>query len=259
MLRRRRRGVRIIEETPAYARAKPRVTVVLVLLHDREQDALEALASVTASLYDELEVLILDGSKDRPAVALRKLLNDHPSLPARFLRQPVDRGLARSRNTLVEHARGEYLFVLDATGGIYPSTLQRLVTALDADPQAVFSYPMVGVFEEDRPVELLGSLPWEPERLKSGNWIDGMALIRRTRLLELGGYCTDPRLVGCEDFDLWCRCAQAGGHGVHVPQVLAWRRRTASSVTDHVENDTPAEWALMRERFPRLLAPPGGG
>ena len=225
MLRRRRRGVRIIEEAPAYARAKPRVSVILVAVRDREPETVEALASVTASLYDKLEVLILDdGSNDRP-VALRKLLNDHPSLPARFLRQPVDRSLARSRNTLVEHARGEYLFFLDATGGIYPSTLQRLVTALDADPQAVFSYPMVGVFEEDRPVELLGSLPWEPERLKSGNWIDGMALIRRTRLLELGGYSTDPDLAGCEDFDLWCRCAQAGGHGVHVPQMLAWRRR----------------------------------
>ncbi len=226
MLRRRRRGVRIIEETPAYARAKPRVSVILVAVRDRERDALEALASVTASLYDELEVLILDdGSNDFPAVALGKLLNDHPSLPARFLRAPVDRGLARSRNTLVEHARGEYLFVLDATGGICPSTLQRLVTALDADPQAVFSYPMVAVFDGEQPVELLGSLPWEPERLESGNWIDGMALIRRTRLLELSGYTTDPDMAGCEDFDLWCRCAEAGGHGVHVPQVLAWHRR----------------------------------
>ena len=241
MLRKRRRGVRIVEETPAYARAKPRVSVILVAVRDHAQEAVEALVSAAASLYDELEVLILDdASNDRPAVALRKILNDHPSLPARFLRQPVDRGLARSRNTLVEHARGEYLFILDATGGIYPSTLQRLVTALDADPQAVFSYPMVGAFEEDRPVDLLGSLPWEPERLKSGNWIDGMALIRRTRLLELGGYSTDPRLVGCWDFDLWCRCAQVGGHGVHVPQVLAWRQRSASSVTAHVENDTAA-------------------
>jgi glycosyltransferase involved in cell wall biosynthesis len=258
MLRGRRRGVQTLAQTPTYAPAKPRVTVVLVAVHEREQEAVDALASVAASLYDALELLILDdASSDRSASAMSSFLDDHPSLPARLLRQPVNRGLAHSRNTLVEHARGEYLFILDSTGGIYPSTLQRLVAALDADPEAIFSYPMVAVFEGDRPVELLSSLPWEPERLRSGNWIDGMALIRRARLLELGGYSTDPPLAGWEDFDLWCKCAEAGGHGVHVAQVLAWRRRTANPDAAHSENGTPAKWALMQERFPRLLAQGG--
>jgi GT2 family glycosyltransferase len=84
---------------------------------------------------------------------------------------------------------------------------------------------MVAVFDGNQSVALRGSLPWEPERLKNDNWIDAMVLIRRARLLELGGYSTDPRLAGWEDFDLWCRCAQAGGYGVHVAQVLAWHRR----------------------------------
>ncbi len=124
----------------------------------------------------------------------------------------------------------EYLFTLDPTGGVYPSTLQRLVAALDADPQAVFSYPMVAVLDGDEPVELLGSLPWEPERLRRGNWIDAMALIRSAGLRKLGRYSTDPRLAGWEDFDLWCRCAEAGGRGAHVAQVLAWHRPNANSV-----------------------------
>jgi hypothetical protein len=256
----RRNGLQTIDETPAYARAAPRITVAIVTLCDREREAVQALGTIATSLHNEFDVLVLDHPlSGRPATAVRHFIDDHPSLPARVLRQPVDRGFGHSRNTLVEQARGEYLFMLDATGGIYPSTLQRLATALDGDPRAIFAYSMVGVFEGDRPVELVSSLPWEPERLKSGNWIDGMALIRRTRLLGLGGYATDPRLAGWEDFDLWCRCAQAGGHGVHVPQVLAWRRRTASSAAAHGEDGTPAKWALMRERFPQLLAPPGGG
>ena len=191
---------------------------------------------------------------------MSRFLDDHPSLPARFLHQPLNHGLAHSRNTLVEHARGEYLFILNPTGGIYPSTLQRLVTALDADPQSLFSYSMVAVFDEDRPVKLLSSLPWEPERLKNDNWIDGIALIRRTRLLELGCYSTDPRLAGWEDYDLWCKLAEAQGHGAHVPQVLAWHRQAPGSTAAHNENDTAsATRALMRERFPRLLALPDGG
>lgn len=239
--------MRTIAETPAYARRTPRASVLCVIAHDRAAEGLEALASVAASDYEDLDVLILlDASSDRTVKAAKRFLKDHPELPATLLRQPADRGLADARNLLAERARGEYLLILDASGGIYPSTLGRLARALDADARATFSYPMVAAYEGDRPVELLSSLPWEPERLRSGNWIDGTVLIRRERLLELGGYSTDPRLAGWEDFHLWCRCAAAGAHGVHVPQVLAWRRRAADTATP----------ALLYELFPELLAGP---
>ncbi len=255
-----RLGGGIRARTPAYAAATPRVTVAMTI-HAREGDAVEALASVAASRGCELETLILDDAPDgRSVTAVRGFLDDHPWLPAALLRRPAGRGLADSRNALAARARGEYVFILDADGGIYPSTLERLVNALDADRRATFSYAMVAAFDGDAPVELLSSLPWEPERLKSGNWIDAMALIRRERLLELGGYATDPRLAGWEDFHLWCQCAEAGDHGVLVPQVLGWHRRTPSPMPragSCAETGTPAIWALMQARFPQLLGAPG--
>ena len=252
---RRNRDVSIAAQTPAYAHAAPRVTVLLVATHTHETEAAEALASGAASRYDALELLALgDSTSGRRTSAMGSFLNAHPSLPALLLRQDVDQGLGHSLNTLVARARGEFLFILDPTGGIYPSTLQRLSDALDADPQAIFAYPMVGAFDGSRPVDLLSSLPWEPERLARGNWIDAIALIRRARLLELGGYPTDPSLAGWEAFDLWCRCAEAGGHGVHIPQILAWHQRNGSLTGPVTDGDASVKWALMRERFPRLLA-----
>lgn len=249
MLRRPRRGARIVEQTPAYGQSTPRVTVTLIVGHAHEEE-LGTLESAAASLYDAFELLVLDVSGERPAPAVKGFLDDHPSLPVRLLRQPKDRGLAHSRNTLAKHARGEHMLFLDPGDGIYPSTLERLVNALDGDPEAAVSYPMVAAYdEENRPMELLSSLPWEPERFRQGNWIDGIALVRRSRLLELGGYSADPRLAGWEDFYLWCRCADTGAHGAHVPQVLGWRRQLSSP-------ETPAKWALMRELFPALLSTP---
>jgi glycosyltransferase involved in cell wall biosynthesis len=249
--------VRVLDQTPACAIAKPRVSVILADMDHPEDQTREALESVAGSLYSELEVLILVHASSGPSAAqVERFLADHPSLPAALLHEPVNRGLAHSYNVLTKRARGDYLFILAPTGGVYPSAFQRLVTALKHDPQAIFSYSMVAIFDGDRSVELLSSLPWESERLKKGNWIDGMALIRRNRLLELRGYPTDPRLSGWEAFAFWCKCAEAGGHAVHVPQVLAWHRGSTNSTADNQQHN-PAKWAIMRDLFPCLLAPSG--
>ena len=246
-------SVEIVAATPAYDAAAPRVSVIVTVC-DYAREVRDALGGVAASRYSDLELLVLDdASSDGSDEAVADLLEAHPWLPAMLLRQPVNRGLARSRNTLLEHARGEYVFVLDADNGIYPSALAKLVAALDSDTHATFAYPMIGLFRDGRPEALLSALPWEPERLRSGNYIDAMALIRREHLVELGGYTTEPRLTGWEDFHLWCSCAEAGRYGILVPQVLAWYRRTAHSMLSDVETSTTVAWSLMRSRFPDLL------
>jgi hypothetical protein len=247
-------GLRVIADSGDRS-ISPLVSVLLVLADDRQPGPPAGLASLASSSFNELEVLILsNGSGDSGYVSCSGFLEGHAGLSAVFLRQQVQECLGRSRNALVECARGEFVFILDPLAAIYPSTLERLVTALGTDPRAVFSYPMTAIFDHDEPVELLGSMPWEPKRLTRGNWIDGMALIRRRSLQELGGYSTDPRLAGWEDFDLWCNVAEAGGHAVHVPQVLGRRQRAANPPPVQLEGQAPERWTLLRERFPRLFS-----
>jgi hypothetical protein len=246
-------AVEVYASTPAYEAAEPRVTVIMTV-HDYEREVVEALATVAASRYSDLDVLILDdASTDGSADAAASFLEAHPWLPGMLLRHPVNRGLARSRNALLKLARGEYVFILDADNGIYPSALSRLTATLDADAHATFAYSMITVFRNGIPLWLLSGLPWEPERLREGNYIDAMALLRRRHLLEMGGYTIDPRLSGWEDFHLWCRCAESGRYGILVPQVLAWYRRTEHSMLNDTEASTTRAWSLMRARFPDLL------
>ena len=234
---------RLPQRTPAYARAQPRVSVLCVSAPDGSRRLSEALESAAASRYTRLEVLVAASARETGAGAF---LDRHPQLPAVLSRRPPGHGTAAALNGLIELARGEYVFVLDPSGSIHPSGLKRLVSALDGSPDAFFAFPMVGLFDEERPVRLLGSIPWEPERLKLGNWIDSMSLLRRSTLVRLGGFSTDPRLAGWEAFDLWCSCAELQGYGVHVPQVLAWRQDTP--VLEEAD-----KWVAMRERHPRLL------
>jgi hypothetical protein len=235
---------RLPQRTPAYARAQPRVSVLCMSAPDGSQRLTDALESAAASRYTRLELLVAaPRAHDASAGAF---LDGHPQLPAILLRSHSGQGAGAALNVLVEQARGEYVFVLNPTGSIHPTGLERLVGALDGSPDAFFAFPMVGLFEGERPVRLLGSIPWEPGRLKLGNWIDSMSLLRRSALVGLGGFSTDPRLAGWEAFDLWCRCAEFQGFGVHVPQVLAWHQDTPAA-------DETDKWAALRERHPRLL------
>jgi glycosyltransferase involved in cell wall biosynthesis len=217
----------------------------------------DALASV-AALQDDVpyDVLVLDdASTDDSLEMAADFLDRHPSLPAQLLSHDVNRGLARSRNALLERARGPLVFILDADNGLYPSALTRLTAALDDDEDAAFAYPIIAAIYHGRPVDLIGATPWSPEQLRNGNYIDAMTLLRRDRILALGGYTTDPRLTGWEDFYLWCACAEAGERGLLVPQILAWYRRTDHSMISEMRGNTERAWSLVRERFASVLTP----
>jgi hypothetical protein len=248
---------RPIAQTAAYAHSAPQVTVIGVLNGDG--DGVDALASVNQTIDTAVEVLFVDETTRARAQEhpLRRFFEQNPQCSAALLSGTANGCLASARNMATGHARGEYVFMLDPSGGIYPSTLSRLVKALHADPEAIFAYPMIAATGAARPVQLLSSLPWEPGRLKCENWIDSMVLLRRRRLLELGGYCTDRRLAGFEDFCLWCKCAEAGAHAVHVPQILGWHPRSANSPAFPVPAGSTAIWELMRAHFPKLLTEPG--
>jgi hypothetical protein len=130
----------------------------------------------------------------------------------------------------------------------------RLVEALDADEGSDFAYAMLGMFEGERPVGLRSSVPWQPQRLRTGNPIDAMALLRAATVRELGGYCTDRRLHGWEDYDLWCRLAEHGRRGTFVAQVLARYRSSQHSMLTVTDLSWRVAVSLLIERYPSVMA-----
>ncbi len=254
LARRRAHDGETLAETASYARADPRVSVLCAPAIGRERALAALLASVADSCHGELELLLAVNPANGDGVrAAKRFLEAHPRLPARLLAAESAQ-LAVKRNLLAAAARGERLLVLPAAGGLFPSAVERLARALDADAAALFSYSMVAALDGREPVELRGSMPWEPQRLRRLNWIDPPVLIGREALLALGGWASDPLLRGLEDFELWCRCAEAGRHAAHVAQVLAWHPRADDSQPADVAALEPAARALLRERFPSLFA-----
>jgi hypothetical protein len=264
-------------ETSSYRAAKPRVSVLGIITGETRDEADQQIESIIASDGGTSEIILVSGKlRDHDDSAVTRLFAEHPSVPMLMLRAPLARlaergaadaeeacpakskldtqlSLGAARNLLAARARGEYLLVLPPAGGVFPSTIERLTRALEADRLATFAYPMVAVIDCGSVVELRGSLPWEERRLSRTNWIDPPFLIRRERLLELGSWATDPRLSGLEDFDLWRRIADHSDHGTHVSQVLGWHAAEQPHPRDIAALE-PASCELLRERAPRLSA-----
>jgi glycosyltransferase involved in cell wall biosynthesis len=228
------------------------VTVGISLFnYEREVDV--AVRSVLASDYHDYEIVIVDdSSSDSSARVAAELARANPEVPLLVLAHAANRGPSAARNTFVAHGRGELVFVLDADNVVYPPLMGRLVEALDADPDAAFAFATLAVYEGEEPVGLLSHQPWDPRRLRVDNHIDAMAMVRRAAIVEVGGYCTDRRLMGYEDYDLWCRFAERGRYGVHVPEILGRYQRSQHSMSSLTLIDTSVARSLLRARAPRV-------
>jgi glycosyltransferase involved in cell wall biosynthesis len=241
------------------------VTVVIAL-YNQATTIVEALSSVDLSTRGDFELVVVDdASTDGGWEIVREWMSARPHYACRLVRHLVNRGLANARNTGSEHARTGLLLMLDADNLLRRVAIDRLMCALEADRAASFAYGILERFSAEGPVGLLSQYGWDPTRLRMGNYIDALALVRREALKEMGGYSDDPRLYGWEDYDLWARMAEEGRYGVFVPEIIARYRVQQSSMLSITGISVLDAMAAIVEHAPRLMhgtlreAEPGAG
>ncbi len=93
----------------------------------------EALASVAAQEFDDLEVIVIDDGSTKPvSQADLTALSGHDVI---LHRNPVSCGIAAVRDQGVKHARGEYIVQLDDDDQLAPGTLVTLIAELRKNTQ----------------------------------------------------------------------------------------------------------------------------
>jgi hypothetical protein len=232
---------------------RPRVSVLLTVYNYAGYVG-EALRSVALSDLDEIEVVVVDdASSDDSVEAIRRACEEMPWLSVRLVRRRSNRGLSAARNLAAEHAKADLLFVLDADNKVLPSGLRKLADALDENPDAAFAYGIIETFDVNGPSGLISWLDWSPARLRYGNYIDAMAMVRASALEEVGGYSTDAAFsTGWEDFALWVAMADHGLRGVRVPDFVGRYRINPHSMLSITDIDNSAIWAALLRKYPFL-------
>lgn len=241
-------------QTASYATAEPEVTVIVTLFNYAHLVE-ETLRSIIESTDIAFEVVIVDDhSTDEGRSLVQALLAENDDVPMLLLGSDVNRGLSASRNLAFGHARCAKVMVVDADNMVYPNCLRRLSDALDQHPAAAFAYAILEDFGVEPGVR--SSMGWYVPWLCDANYIDAQAMLRHDTWKRHGGYrLDDDQVHGWEDYELWLRLADAGEHGVLVPQMLGRYRTQAASmltITNLVEGWIRSQ---LRDRHPSLPWP----
>lgn len=216
----------------------------------------EALQSVADQTERSLEVIVVDDrstddSVDVAGAWLRKHANRF--VRAIHLRNRTNSRLSLTRNAGFAAAEAALVFPLDADNTLTPDCLALLRRRITATGAAA-AHPTLDRFGGD--TKQLPALAWDPDRMKHGNYIDAMALIRRSVWSHVGGY--EPMPLGWEDFDFWCLLVEAGLWSVAVPEAVARYRvhgeSMLHSVTD-LENNRRQLIDFLHCRHPWLDVP----
>ncbi len=227
---------------------------MVIPLHNYANYVSESLQSVHEQSLKIIDLVVIDDcSTDNSLDVARGWIDRNL---ARFnrvvlLRNRANAGLALTRNAGFDAAETPFILQLDADNKLLADCASRCLEAIKATG-AAFVYPTLRQFGDAD--DTLSNSPYGPALLAGGNYIDATALVRLSAWAAIGGY--DHMQYGWEDYDAWCRFAERGMYGHHVPEILAQYRVHASSmlrtVTD-VEDNRRRLIATMRERHPWIL------
>lgn len=194
---------------------------VISTLYNYEHTIIETLDTVAAQTIKGLDVVIVDDcSSDQGAEKVVSWAEENSSIFASFklIRHHQNQGLSTARNTAIENTLCDYVFILDADNHMLPKCAEIHKRALDENPEFAFAYSMIGEFGDSD--GLMGTLRWSKGLLAHGNYIDAMAMLRKSAWQNAGGY-KKLRGIGWEDFELWLNFADRGERGLWIPQVLS--------------------------------------
>lgn len=168
-------------------------------------------------------IIVDDGSTEKESLDLLERLAGTDKR-IRVIHQE-NRGAAGARNTGIDASATDYIYTLDADDLIEPTCLEYEFWALRFNPEAAWAYTDSIGFQD---LEYVWEEPFNPEKMKKQNCLPVAALIRKDKVVEVGGY-TVTGFSFNEDWHLWLKLMEKGGFPVQCKgkgDYLYWYRRT---------------------------------
>jgi glycosyltransferase involved in cell wall biosynthesis len=196
----------------------PTVSVV-VAAYNMARYVADAVRSVLAQTYTDLEVIVIDDGSTDGTADVMKVFEGDPRV--KYVRQ-ANLGQPRAKNAGILAARGRFIAFCDADDLWVPNKLERQLPRFDADPKVGVVYCRTAMItaEGERNGEFSPDAPSGDilRTLFVKNVVPfGTAVVRREVLDTLGRF--DESLAMGIDWDLWLRVSTRW-HFEFVPESL---------------------------------------
>ena len=219
--------------------ASPLVSILLPVYQTPEVWLRRCIDSVLGQVWSNWELCIADDAS--PDERVTAILQEYAQRDARIrvVRREVNGHISAASNTALEMARGDYVALLDHDDELRPHALLEMVTALREHPGIQLAYSDEDKLDaEGRRFDPNFKPDWNPDLLRSQNYLCHFTMIRTSLVREVGGFRTG--FEGSQDHDLFLRCTErlqpAQIH--HVPKILYhWRAIEGSTALTRESKD----------------------
>lgn len=192
------------------------MTSIVIPVHNHQDFIAEAVESALNQTVSCEIIVVNDGSTDNT-----KFILDEYADKVKVISQ-TNRGLPSARNTGIMNATGDYILFLDSDDILESNCVERIgevIKDTDADVVAA-SFKTFGTTDQLILLKMRPTL----DDFKTGNKLGYCAAIKRSVLLECGGYSAK-MVWGYEDLALWHDLLRRRKTIVTIPDYL-WRYRT---------------------------------
>jgi glycosyltransferase involved in cell wall biosynthesis len=163
------------------------------------------ISSVIKNTHKKIEIVIVDDCSSDNSLNILKEYLYYP-INITIISKKINTGLSHSRNLGIEYSNSEYIFMLDADNYIYEDCLEEHLKLIEKEKADVV-YGIIDCYTNNVKVSEISNESYNLSKLKNGNYIDSMALYRKSTLLKIGGY--DYEMMnygfGWEDYELWIK------------------------------------------------------
>ena len=227
----------IYESEPSKNVATPSLSVLITLYNYAHfiDDCVASITRAAAELRDPPEIIIVNDASTDDSLSMAIRCQQKSQLPIRIVDKKLNTGLADARNVGLENCRAPYVFMMDADNLVFPKGLRQLLDVISGPENYSAAYSLLCRFR-GTPANregLLSYFDWDPQILVQFPYIDAMAMFRRDKLLELGGYDNELNQIGWfgwEDYDMWLRFAHHDQAVGFVPNTLCLYRHHETSM-----------------------------
>lgn len=189
----------------------PGLVTVMIPTKDRPHYLLQAVESVLAQTYPQIEMILIDDGSAKGGAKNREALLPFLSLPNLTILYQENKGVGAALNRGLSLAKGEYIQRLDDDDRLLPEKIERSVSVFQANPSlGLVATGWYLIDEKGLRYQTLSPRPCpNPARflnmlLRCVSAQVGV-MVRASVHQKVGAYRTD--LLG-EDYEMWIRIAK---------------------------------------------------